>query len=250
MKYLPIILIFIFSCSSKKDILFLQNTSSISEYDIKFSDIKIKPNDILRIKVSSRSPELASLFNFYQSQSTSNNLQTYQIDGFMVSSEGFVKLPSLDPVYVKDLTTNQASNEIETKLRDQGLLTNSTVDVKIVNSYFTVLGEVNSPGRYNFLKNDLNIFQAIGMAGDLTINGKRDDIRILRKIDSKIVVVNTNLTSDKIFSSENFQILPGDVIIVNPNNARVKNAGIIGNAGNLLSVLSFLLSSIILITSN
>ena len=133
---------------------------------------------------------------------------------------------------------------------DEGLLTNSTVDVKILNSYFTVLGEVNKPGRYNFLKNNMDIFQALGIAGDLTINGKRSDVKILRKHDNKIVVNSVDITSSDLLLPENFQIFPGDVIIINPNDARVKNAGIIGNSGNLLSVLSFILSAIILITSN
>ena len=130
------------------------------------------------------------------------------------------------------------------------MLINSSVDVKIVNSYFTIIGEVNQPGRYNFLKNDIDIFQAIGLAGDLTINGKRDNIKVLRKNDDNLVVNTIDLTSSDLLISKNYQIFPGDIIIINPNNARVKNAGIIGNSGNLLSVLSFILSSIILITAN
>ena len=84
----------------------------------------------------------------------------------------------------------------------------------------------------------------------ITINGKRDDIKILRKINNNLSVSSLDITSSNIFNSGNIQIFPGDIIIVNPNNARVKNAGIIGNSGNLLSVLSFILSSIILITSS
>ena len=95
----------------------------------------------------------------------------------------------------------------------------------------------------------LDIFHAFVLAGDLTINGKRDDIKILRKIDNNLKVSSIDITKSEIFSSENFQIFPGDIIIVNPNRARVKNAGVIGNSGNLLSVLSFLLSSLILLTN-
>ena len=113
-----------------------------------------------------------------------------------------------------------------------------------------IVGEVNSPGRYNFLENNMNILQALGMAGDLTINGKRNDIRIISKNEGKMIVNSVDLTSSKILESNNFQIFPGDIIIVNANNARVKNAGVVGNFGNLLSVMSFLLSSIILISSN
>ena len=95
----------------------------------------------------------------------------------------------------------------------------------------------------------MDILEALGMAGDLTINGKRDDIRIISNYNGKISVNSVDLTSTKLLESESFQIFPGDVIIVNANNARVKNAGIIGNFGNLLSVMSFILSSIILISN-
>ena len=96
----------------------------------------------------------------------------------------------------------------------------------------------------------MDIFQAIGIAGDLTINGKRKDIKIVRKNDNIIKVDSVDITSAQLLTSKKFQIFPGDIIIVNPNNARVKNAGVIGNTGNLLSVLSFILTSIVLITSN
>ena len=103
------------------------------------------------------------------------------------------------------------------------------------------------PGRYNFDDNNMDIFQALGMAGDLTINGKRDDIKIIREVDNDIEVISLNLTNSEFIINNNFQIFSGDVIIVNPNNTRVKNAGIIGNSGTLISLLSFLLSSIIVI---
>ena len=96
----------------------------------------------------------------------------------------------------------------------------------------------------------MSILQALGISGDLTINGKRDDIRIISRHNDKMIVKSVDLTSSKFLSPENFQIFPGDIIIVNANNARVKNAGVIGNFGNLLSVMSFILSSIILISNN
>ena len=249
MKYLPLIIFFIFSCASKKDILFIQDSDSSIEYSIKYEDIKIKPDDILRIRVSSRSPELDEIFRFNLNKNL-NSLEAFQIDGFLVDSAGYVKIPPLQSVYVNGLTITQASNLIEKILIDNGLLLNSTVDVKIINYYFTILGEVKNPGRYHFLENNMDIFQALGIAGDLTINGKRDDIKIVRKTNDIVKVSSLDITSSNLLNSQNFQIFPRDVIIVNANNARVKNAGIIGNFGNLLTVLSFILSSIILISNN
>lgn len=250
MRFLPLLILLIFSCSSKKDILLVQNTNNNTEFKVNFEDVKIKPDDILRIKISSKSPELSGLFSFNQNIPNNNTLESYQIEGYLVNSDGFVKIPSLNPILVKDLTLNQVSNLIENLLKEQEDIKDTTVDVKIVNAYFTILGEVNKPGRYNFLENNIDIFQALGIAGDLTINGKRNDIKIIRKNNDNLTVKNIDITSTEFLNSDSFQVYPGDIIIVNANNARVKNAGVIGNFGNLLSVLSFVLSSLILISNN
>ena len=190
------------------------------------------------------------MYSFQNGITNSNTLEGFQIEGYKVDSDGYIKLPSIDPIMVKDLSVKDASDLIQKTLRDKEDIKDATVDVKIVNSYFTILGEVNKPGRYNFLKNNMDIFQALGMAGDLTINGKRDDIKIISKNDDTLNVKSVDLTSSDVLLSKNFQIFPGDIIIINANNARIKNAGVIGNFGNLLSVLSFVLSSIILISNN
>ena len=174
----------------------------------------------------------------------------YKIQGYLVNSDGYVNLPVLNPILVKDLTLDEASTKIQKLLQDEDVIKNASVDIKLLNSYFTVLGEVNSPGRYSFIENNMDIFQALGIAGDLTINGLRDNVRVISKYNGKTVVNSLDLTSTNLLQSENFQIFPGDIIIVNANSARVKNAGVVGNFGNLLSVMSFILSSVILITNN
>ena len=250
MRIVLLILLFTFSCSSKKDVLLIQDSKSAIDYNFVYKDIKIQPDDILRIKVSSKSLDVASLYNPSPYSQQLNTILSYQIEGYLVNSKGFINMPILKPVNLKDLTLNEAIQKIEKLLEEEEVLKNATVDIKILNAYFTVLGEVNSPGRYSFLENNMDIFQALGIAGDLTINGKRNDIRILSKKNGKTIVNSLDLTSSDLLKSENFQIFPGDIIIVNANNARVKNAGIVGNFGNLLSVMSFILSSIILISSN
>ncbi len=229
----------------------MQDTNSAINYNFEYKDIKIQPDDILRIKISSKSSNLASLFNNgIDNRVISANMLTYQIEGYLVNSNGFVNIPGLNPVFVKDLTLNEVSVKLQKLLEKEEVLKNGLVDVKILNNYFTVIGEVKNPGRYSFLENNMNIFQAIGIAGDLTINGKRNDIRIISKSEGKILVNSVDLTSSELLVSENYQIFPDDIIIVNANSARIKNAGIIGNFGNLLSALSFILSSVILITNN
>lgn len=228
----------------------MQDYNSKSDYNYDFKNIRIQSDDILRIKISSKSVDLASLYDIEQQNNNPNSLLAYQLEGYLVDSDGYINIPVLEPIFVRNLTINQASSKIKELLEEEQVLKKASVDIKFLNSYFTVLGEVNSPGRYSFLENNMNILQALGISGDLTINGKRDDIRIISRHNDKMIIKSVDLTSSKFLSPENFQIFPGDIIIVNANNARVKNAGVIGNFGNLLSVMSFILSSIILISNN
>ena len=243
-----LIFLMISSCSSKKDILLVQDIDKYSDIKMSYDQLVIKSDDILKIDVSTQSPELSQLFNF--TTVANANLQAYQLNGYQVDINGNINFPLLGIIKVKGLTLNQASKLIEKSLFDKGILVNPTIDIKLVNAYFTVIGEVNIPGRYSFISNDMDIFQVLGMAGDLTINGERKNIKILRKSEGNFKVSTVDVTSIDSIKNKNFQIFPGDIIIVNPNNSRVKNAGLIGNAGNLLSLLSFLLSSIIVINAN
>ena len=115
------------------------------------------------------------------------------------------------------MSLKEASLLIQKKLIEEEDLKNVSVDVKILNSYFTILGEVKNPGRYNFLENNMNILQALGIAGDLTINGKRTDIKIISKKNESLSVNSVDITSSSLFDSKQFQIFPGDIIIVNAN---------------------------------
>ena len=157
--------------------------------------------------------------------------------------------PGIGDIKVIDLTVSQIRGYIYNYLKEGGFLLEPFVDVKLVNAYFTILGEVSRPGKYQFLKNNMNIIEAFGIAGDLTINGERNDIKLIREIEGNKKVVTIDMTSKDLFDSDYFQIFSGDIIIVNQNSSRVKNAGVIGNSGTLLSLLSFLLSSIIIISN-
>ena len=131
--------------SSKKDILLFQDTESSISYNLKFEDLQIKTDDILRIKISLKIwVDLASLYNKQSLTPGQGSLLSYQIDGFLVNSKGFINIPTLNPIFVKGLTLNEASVKIKKLLDEQDVLKNASVDVKFLNSYFTIL-KVNSP---------------------------------------------------------------------------------------------------------
>lgn len=134
-------------------------------------------------------------------------------------------------------------------ITNSGYLIDPVVDVKIINSHFTILGDVKNPGRYEFLKNNLNVLEAIGMAGDLTINGERK-IKVIREFEKTKKIIKIDLTKTDFLKNESFQIYSGDIIIVDPNTSKVKNAGIIGNSGTLINLLSFITTLVIIISNN
>ncbi len=240
------------SCSTKKNILYLQDSNDYVSYDFTFEDYKIKVDDILKIdlitmiNLESIIPEAKLLNNSTNKDITSKESMIY--NGYQVNTSGNIIYPQLGEIKVAGKSVNELrllmSNLVENKLD----IKNPDIDIKILNLHYTILGEVNKPGRYEFIKNNLNLLEAIGMAGDLTINGERKEVKIIRSQNKKKNIISVDLTKSNILISE-FQIFSGDIIIVNPNTTRVKNAGIIGNSGTLLSLLSFLLSSIIVINN-
>ena len=241
---------FLTCCSSKKDILLLQDIENNANYSYSFTEHKIRVDDILKVEVSNKSFQV---FNTTNLNEYSNRFQSTReselLNGYKVNLDGFINLPDLGNLKVINLTISELENLIKKLVIDKELLLNPTVSVKLINAHFTILGEVNRPGEYFFDKNNIHVLEAIGIAGDLTINGQRKNIKIIRNNDNISNIYNVDLTSVKSLNNPNFQIFSGDIIIVNPNKSRVKNAGIIGNSGTLLSLLSFLLSSIIVINN-
>ena len=250
--YVFLLCLFFSSCSTKKNIVYLQNLNFNENLEFKYSQYKLKVDDILKIDFSSESPEAVQIFNSVSltANTISNTKDNLIFNGYKIDSDGFISVPSIGSVKAVGMTISELKHILYGEIINKGLMTSIHIDVKLLNQHFTVLGEVNNPGRHEFLKNNLNIIEAIGIAGDLTINGKRNDIKLLREKNGVLHVSSYDLTSNKIFESDYFQIFSGDIIIVNPNTNRVKNAGIIGNSGTLVSLLSFLLSSIIIISNN
>lgn len=245
-----ILLLFITSCSTKKDIIYLQNIDKQNSISFDYSDYLIKSGDILDISLVADNPE--NLVSLNQSPILSNNYsqnrESLIFDGYFVDNNGFIEYPQVGKIKADEMTIGNLSKIISEKLNENEILTNSIVEIKVLNLNFTIIGEVNKPGKYYFDQPRFNIIQAIGKAGDLTINGERKKIKLIRHTDGEFKLYNIDLTSYDLLSSDSFQIVSGDIIIVDPNASRVKNAGIIGNSGTLLSLLSFILSTIIVTT--
>lgn len=243
-----LLLVLLSSCAVKKDILYLQDADEHNNSEINYQITTIQPNDILSIKVETVNPEAAIPYNLGVTGAQVVNIELLQLQGYLVSNEGRIKFPVVGEIDLYNLTTVEAEEKIRKELIDGGHLTNPIVNLRIVNAKITILGEVSSPGTYNFTEQNITLLQALGYAGDLTINGKRDDIIITRDIEGVRKITHIDLTSADFMDSEYYYVRPNDVIIVNQNPPRVKQAGFIGNVGTFLAVTSVILSSIILVT--
>lgn len=240
-------LLILTSCSSKKDVIYFNDINSSKHDKNVFSPGQIQSNDILSIIISSSASDLAVMYNLNQDQKQN----TSSFPGYLVNLEGKITLPILGKLDVKGLTISELEEFVAKKLIDGKHLDQPVVTARLMNAKFTVLGEVNNPGTYNYSEQNLSLLQALGYAGDLTINGKRQNVLLIREENNSKTYITIDMTSKNWFGSPNYYIKPNDVIYVNPNGPRIKSAGYISNLGTFISVISVSISlalSIILLT--
>ena len=246
------------SCSSKNQLLYLNDYNKYSQKNIEHSSVLVSKNlsniqsgDILKIDVSSLVTEAATIFNKNSNKVHNNsNLETLFLDGYLVSDNFEINFPVLGVIDVQNLSQHDLEKKITNLLVDQGHLQNPTINITRLNFKFTVIGEVANPGTFSTLDENINLFQAIGHAGDLTINGKRKNIILLRQDKGLQKIYNVDLTKSDIIRRPYFYIHNNDVIIVEPNFSKVKSAGFIGSPASIASISSLLLSITLLLINN
>ena len=237
------------SCVSKKQMLYLQDLDSVNSQEITYNNHTLQVDDILKISVGALMSEAALPYNNFTAGSVvANNIDVMKLDGYLVSQNNTINFPVLGELSVKEKTAQDLENDIKKLLVDGGYLINPNVTVRLLNAKVTILGEVKRPGTFSFTENNISLLQALGLAGDLTINGSREDVVVLRRVDGLQTTERINLTSSSWLSGPYQMVKPNDVIIVNPNSAKLKTAGYVGNISTILGITSLLLSSIILLT--
>ena len=242
-------LFLLMSCASKREVLYFQDASDFNKQLIDYDEFKIQPNDILNITVSALIPETAVPYNTTLPANNVNmNRDLLQLQGYLVSKEGTIAFPILGRIQVAGKSPEMVEHQLEVLLESGGHLNQPRVKVRLLNAKVTVLGEVKAPRTYSFSEQNITLPQALGYAGDLTINGERTDILLIREENGERKVMHVDLTTTDWINKTEYYIKPNDVIIVNPNSAKIKSAGFIGNAGTVLTIASLILTSIVLIT--
>jgi len=234
-------LIFLSSCSTKKQVIYFNDINFENQDKNIISVGKIQPNDILSIIISSSSTELSTMYNLNQDQNQNSSF----FPGYLVNLEGKITLPILGKITVKDLTMAQLEELLVKILIEGKHLSEPIVTARLMNAKFTVLGEVSKPGTYTYSEQNISVLQALGYAGDLTINGKRENVLLIREENNAKTYITIDMTSKQWFGSPYYYIKPNDVIYVNPNGPKVKTAGYIGNLGTFISIVSLSLSMIL-----
>jgi len=236
------------SCKTAKDILYIQDLNSTDISKVYSSQNILQENDILKIDVSSLEIKASVPYNKPLIGGVAgSNIDLIQLNGYLVSNNKTINFPVLGEISVARLTVDDLENYLRERLENEGHLIKPNVSIRLINSKFTVLGEVKLPGTYTFTEKNISFLQAIGLAGDLTIDGNRKDIVLIRESDGDRTTTKLDLTSASFLTSPYQNIHPNDVIVVNPNSKKIKSAGLVGNISTVLSIASILLSTIILI---
>lgn len=242
-------LILAVSCSRKtKDILLLQGQikDSTTIFHVDYVP-KIESNDLLDIKLVSANDDASKLFtppidNSKSAISYSSGVAAR--GGYLVDVDGVLELPFIGKMKVAGKTRSELESEIELKLSEY--IKDPIIQIQIINFKVTVLGEVSNPGTFNVPNEKITIFEALGVAGDLTITGKRKDIIVIREVGKKRMEFIIDLTSKDVFHSPAYFLKQNDLVYVSPNNAKINTSSYSQIYMPILSSLSLLLSAITL----
>ena len=247
-------LLLTFSCVTHKDFRYLiPEGSSINKDSLNFHVIQkeyvLQVGDVLDIKVSSNvgSSDVEIFNKKFQSGSVNasggGSFAGSYFSGYMIDNKGNIDIPLIGKVYSKGLTCYQLNDTIEAKISQ--FVNYTTVTTKLGYFRFTVLGEVMAPGTKELINDfNLNIYQAIGYAGDITDIGNKRKVKLVRKNGDEVSVVKLDLSGMPVLDSKYYYLQPNDVIYVEPLKAKVLRS----NSGSIALVLSALTFVLILFT--
>lgn len=235
------------ACSAPKEVLYLQDISLIKEEAIdKSYEVIIHKDDLLAIIVNSKDPELALPFNMplVSYQIGGQNVSQQRLVGYLVNQDGNIDFPILGEIHVEGLTRMQVTELIKKRLIEEELIKDPIVTVQFLNFKVSVIGEVGRPGTFDISGDRITLLEALSMAGDLTIYGRRDRVAVIREKDGKRSILYHDLRSSEIFQSPCYYLQQNDIVYVEPNNAKTGQSRINSNnsVGVWLSGVSVLAS--------
>jgi polysaccharide export outer membrane protein len=238
------------ACASREKMVYLVDIDNKQTDVTQNYEPKLQPDDVLSIIVNSNAPELVAKFNpgLVSFQNTSERgsgvqrLQSYLIDG-----QGEIVFPVIGSIKLGGLTTTEATTKLTEALKPH--VVDATINLRLMNFKVTVQGEVARPGTFTVESERITLFQALSLAGDIALYGKRDNILIIREIDGKRTYNRVDVTKPDFMESEFYYLAPNDVVYVEPNKIRVNSSAVGPNLTFALSALSLLTTIVVIIIS-
>ena len=241
--------ILLVSCSAQKRVWYLQDAQPFTPEQIaENGQIRIKPLDRLTIVVNSKDPELAVPFN---SATSYNSLTGTNISGAAnsqalqmrtVDENGMLEMPVIGKIECKGKTRSELAQAIAKKIIDGGYINDPTVNVQFADMKISVIGEVARPGHYDVTRDKISIFDALAMAGDLTIYGQRENVALIREENGMRTVHYFDLKNPDILTSPYFYLQQDDVVYVTPNKYKAQAGEINQNRSFYISLVSVAVS--------
>lgn len=218
------VLVFSSCVNTKKSTYFYGAADGTIAVNAPVPESYIQKNDILSILVSSPNPEATAMFNPQVSAGTYNqSISTDQASntGYLVNTDGFIQFAILGNIKAAGLTKTQLEETISKTLLDKGLLRDPVVSIRFLNFRVTVLGEVNKPSVVTMPNEKLSLLEALGLAGDITIYGNRQNVMVIREENQRKVLKRLNLNSSELFTSPYYYLKSNDIVYVEANKAKV-----------------------------
>lgn len=242
-----VVALMVISCKTPTNVVYLQDIQpniSMALQEERF--IRLQPGDRLSIIIHSKNSEMAEMFNL----STRNLSSTGGVSLYTVDASGKIDMPVIGLVEVEGLTRIEVADLVKYRLLSANLLRDPVVVVEYAQMGYYVMGEVNAPGRIEINKDKINIIEALISAGDLTINGQRENILVLRTENGVQVPYRINLTETRsVYASPVFYVQQNDIIYVEPNDQRISESTVSVNVTRTpsfwVSMGTFLMSLIL-----
>jgi polysaccharide export outer membrane protein len=240
-----------FSCASKQNVVYYQNIDTLkNSQNTNSYEVKIQPDDLLMIIVSAEDPEAASPFNLKTySPSSNNRLDAARgqetVQSYLVDQNGEIDFPVLGKIKMGGLTRTNALQLLQTRIGVY--VKNPIINLRITNFKISLQGEVNLPGTYSITSERVTLIEALSMAKDLTIYGKRNNILIIREVSGEKSFNRVDITKSDFINSPFYYLAQNDVVYVEPNKTRVNSSAVGPNTSVIISAVSILVSLSVLI---
>lgn len=235
------------SCIPQKETVYLQNKEDQKNYTDPYSELTsvteryiLRPNDQLYIQVNTSNPKISDFFNPSRSSGGGNNQQNQSLYTYPIDDNMDIDFPFVGKVNLAGCNLQEAKEKMETAL--EPFVSDAHVKMRLASNTFVILGEVGSPGRISMGKEQITIYEAVALAGDIRTFGKRSEIKIVRPKGDGYETFFVDITDNNIVGSDEYYIYPNDLIYVRPMKAKSFGIGETFSFGIVSSALALYLT--------